>query len=69
MVDQEYNRLFAKEDKVLGVKCRGTDYTNGIVLREINIEIILHVNDRNISLFYSVVNSFQIGDKQRNTLI
>lgn len=29
LVDQEYNRLFAKEDKVLGVKCRGTDYTNG----------------------------------------
>ena len=29
MVDKEYNRLFAKDDKVLGVKCRGTDYTNG----------------------------------------
>lgn len=29
MVEKEYNRLFVREDKVLGVKCRGTDYTNG----------------------------------------
>lgn len=29
MVDQEYNRLFAEGDKVLGVKCRGTDYLKG----------------------------------------
>lgn len=29
LVDQEYNKLFAAGDKVLGVKCRGTDYTNG----------------------------------------
>ncbi len=28
-VEQEYQRLFAKEDKVLGVKCRGTDYAKG----------------------------------------
>lgn len=29
LVDQEYNKLFTVGDKVLGVKCRGTDYTNG----------------------------------------
>lgn len=28
-VDREYDRLFTKDDKVLGVKCRGTDYTKG----------------------------------------
>lgn len=27
-VQSEYDRLFQKEDKVLGVKCRGTDYAN-----------------------------------------
>lgn len=29
-VEEEYNRLFAPNDKVLGVKCRGTDYANGM---------------------------------------
>lgn len=29
IVDKEYDRLFGKESKVLGVKCRGTDYSNG----------------------------------------
>lgn len=29
IVDKEYNKLFGKEDKILGVKCRGTDYSNG----------------------------------------
>lgn len=28
-VEEEYSRLFASTDKVLGVKCRGTDYANG----------------------------------------
>ncbi len=28
-VEEAYNRLFAPTDKVLGVKCRGTDYANG----------------------------------------
>ena len=28
-VEEEYHRLFAANDKVLGVKCRGTDYANG----------------------------------------
>lgn len=28
-VEEEYNRLFTQSDKILGVKCRGTDYTNG----------------------------------------
>ncbi len=28
-VESEYNRLLAKEDKILGVICRGTDYANG----------------------------------------
>ena len=28
-VEEEYHRLFAVDDKVLGVKCRGTDYANG----------------------------------------
>lgn len=28
-VQREYDRLFEKDDKVLGVKCRGTDYANG----------------------------------------
>lgn len=28
-VQEEYNKLFKPEDKVLGVKCRGTDYANG----------------------------------------
>lgn len=28
-VEKEYRRLFAENDKVLGVKCRGTDYANG----------------------------------------
>lgn len=28
-VDREYQRLFHKGDKVLGVKCRGTDYAKG----------------------------------------
>lgn len=28
-VDAEYSRLFTKEDKVLGVLCRGTDYVQG----------------------------------------
>lgn len=27
LVEQEYNKLFARDDKVLGVICRGTDYT------------------------------------------
>lgn len=29
IIDKEYQKLFTKEDKVLGVKCRGTDYSNG----------------------------------------
>lgn len=29
VVEREYNRLFSKQDKVLGVKCRGTDYSKG----------------------------------------
>ncbi len=28
-VEKEYERLFGKNDKVLGVKCRGTDYVSG----------------------------------------
>lgn len=28
-IDAEYERLFNKDDKVLGVKCRGTDYAKG----------------------------------------
>lgn len=28
-IDDEYDRLFDKGDKVLGVKCRGTDYAKG----------------------------------------
>ncbi len=28
-VEEEYNKLFMPGDKVLGVKCRGTDYANG----------------------------------------
>lgn len=28
-VQMEYRRLFSLQDKVLGVKCRGTDYANG----------------------------------------
>ena len=28
-VEEAYHRLFAPADKVLGVKCRGTDYANG----------------------------------------
>jgi len=28
-VEEEYARLFSKGDKILGVKCRGTDYVNG----------------------------------------
>lgn len=29
IVDQKYNELFDKNDKVLGIKCRGTDYLKG----------------------------------------
>lgn len=29
LVDEEYKRLFESHDKVLGVKCRGTDYSRG----------------------------------------
>lgn len=29
LVDREYDRLFGKNEKVLGVKCRGTDYSAG----------------------------------------
>lgn len=28
-IDEEYSRLFSKEDRVLGVKVRGTDYATG----------------------------------------
>lgn len=28
-VQQEYERLFTQQDKILGVKCRGTDYVKG----------------------------------------
>lgn len=29
VIQEEYNKLFHPGDKVLGVKCRGTDYANG----------------------------------------
>lgn len=29
VVQAEYDRLFGEGEKILGVKCRGTDYTNG----------------------------------------
>lgn len=29
LIDNEYEKLFGKDDKVLGVKCRGTDYAKG----------------------------------------
>lgn len=29
LVDEEYERLFAGKGKILGVKCRGTDYASG----------------------------------------